>query len=106
MCIITQIVLSSLCNFEFVLYFLCIIILQNESDDLWRTALLEAAQTFFRNVTQKALKCEDDSATNQYAVSNPDSKFHVANMGPTWGRQYPGGPHVGHMKLAILVKTK
>ena len=22
-------------------------------------------------------------------------------MGPTWGRQDPGGPHVGHMKLAI-----
>ena len=22
-------------------------------------------------------------------------------MGPTWGRQDPGGPHDGHMKLAI-----
>ena len=24
-----------------------------------------------------------------------------ANMGPTWGRQDPGGPHVGHVNLAI-----
>ena len=23
------------------------------------------------------------------------------NMGSTWGRQDLGGPHVGHMKLAI-----
>ena len=25
----------------------------------------------------------------------PDSKVHEANMGPIWGRQDPGGPHVG-----------
>ena len=31
----------------------------------------------------------------------PDSKVHGANMGPTWGRLDPGGPHVGHVKLAI-----
>ena len=31
----------------------------------------------------------------------PDSKVHGANMGPTWGRQDPGWPHVGHMNLAI-----
>ena len=35
----------------------------------------------------------------------PDSKFHVANMGPTWGRQDPGGPHVGLMNLVIRVRT-
>ena len=28
----------------------------------------------------------------------PDSKVHRTNMGPTWDRQDPGGPHVGHMK--------
>ena len=33
----------------------------------------------------------------------PDSKVHGANMGPIWGRQDPGGPHVGHTNLAILV---
>ena len=31
----------------------------------------------------------------------PDSKVHETNMGPTWGRQDPGGPHVGHVNLAI-----
>ena len=33
----------------------------------------------------------------------PDNKLHGANMGPTWGRQDPGGPHLGHMKIAIWV---
>ena len=33
----------------------------------------------------------------------PDSKVHGANMGPTWGRQDPGGPHVGPMNLVIWV---
>ena len=27
----------------------------------------------------------------------------MANMGPTWGQQDPGGTHVGPMKLAIWV---
>ena len=31
----------------------------------------------------------------------PDSKVHVANMGPIWGRQDPGGPHVGPMNFAV-----
>ena len=33
--------------------------------------------------------------------SSPDSKVHGANMGPIWGRQDPGGPHVGPMNFAI-----
>ena len=32
---------------------------------------------------------------------SPDSKFHGANMGPIWGRQDPGGPHVGPMNFVI-----
>ena len=31
----------------------------------------------------------------------PDSKVHGVDMGPTWGRQDPGGPHVGPMNFAI-----
>ena len=31
----------------------------------------------------------------------PDSKVHRANMGPIWGQQDPGGPHVGPMNFAI-----
>ena len=30
----------------------------------------------------------------------PDSEVHGANMRPIWGRQNPGGPHVGPMKFA------
>ena len=30
-----------------------------------------------------------------------DSKIHGANVGPTWGRQDPGGSHAGHTNLAI-----
>ena len=36
-------------------------------------------------------------------MTYPDSKVHGANMGPIWGRQDPGGPHVGPMNFAILV---
>ena len=31
----------------------------------------------------------------------PDSKVQGANMGPIWGRQDPGGPHVGPMNFVI-----
>ena len=31
----------------------------------------------------------------------PDSKVHGANMAPIWGRQNPGGPHVGPVNFAI-----
>ena len=31
----------------------------------------------------------------------PDSKVNGANMGPIWGRQDQGGPHVGPMNFAI-----
>ena len=30
-----------------------------------------------------------------------DIKFHGANMGPTWGRQVPGGSYVGPINLTI-----
>ena len=31
----------------------------------------------------------------------PDNKVHGANMGPIWGQQDPGGPHVGPISFAI-----
>ena len=33
----------------------------------------------------------------------PDNKVYGANMGPTWGWQDPGGPHVGPMNFVIWV---
>ena len=38
-------------------------------------------------------------------ISNPDSKLHRANMGPIWGWQDPGGPHIGPMNFAIWEKS-
>ena len=39
---------------------------------------------------------------NEMNVWNiPDSMVHGANMGPIWGRQGPGGPHVGPMNFAM-----
>ena len=37
--------------------------------------------------------------------SSPDSKVHGAIMGPIWGRQDPGGPHVGPINFAIWETT-
>ena len=36
-----------------------------------------------------------------FVAIRPESKLHGANMGPIWGRQDPGGPHVGPMNFAI-----
>ena len=51
-----------------------------------------------------------DTSENQLRGSNicefPDSKVHGTNMGPLWGRQDPGGPHVGPMNFAIWVMTQ
>ena len=41
--------------------------------------------------------------TYSTTVNYPDSKVYGANMGPIWGRQDPGGPHVGPMNFAIWV---
>ena len=39
--------------------------------------------------------------SKEFSWVNPNTKVHGANMGPSWGRQDPGGPHVGHMNFAI-----
>ena len=36
-------------------------------------------------------------------ITYPGSKVYGANMGPTWGRQNPDGPHVGPMNSVIRV---
>ena len=40
------------------------------------------------------------------ASNSPDSKVRGANMGPIWGHQDPGGPHIGHMNFAIWDSTE
>ena len=48
----------------------------------------------------KAMK-EIDSKRNNDMVVSWQSLINGVNMGPTWGRQDPGRPHVGPMDLAI-----
>ena len=36
-----------------------------------------------------------------FIILIPDSKVHGDNMGPIWGRQDPGGPHVGPTNFVI-----
>ena len=43
-------------------------------------------------------------ASNKEAI--PESKVRGAKMGPTWDRQDPGGPNVGHVNLAICDPIK
>ena len=51
-------------------------------------------------VDEKAFVNQTITTTNaRYSIS--DSKVDRANMGPIWGRQDPGGPHVGPMNSAI-----
>ena len=35
--------------------------------------------------------------------TDPYSMVYGANMGPPWGRQVPGGPHVGPMNMTIAI---
>ena len=50
--------------------------------------------------------CNGITHIESYWVNNyPESEIHGANMGPTWGRQDPGGPHAGAMIFAIWVYT-
>ena len=50
-------------------------------------------------------KADVDKAAVDFApgaiLCVPDSKVHGANLGPIWGQQDPGGPHLGPMNFAI-----
>ena len=46
----------------------------------------------------------DPTGSHQFSLAyhpGPESKVHEAYMGPLWGRQDPGGSHVGPMNLTI-----
>ena len=55
----------------------------------------------------KKMKSISMSLWQCYRVDlNPNSQVHWANMLSIWGRQDPGGPHVGPMNLAIWVPNE
>ena len=43
----------------------------------------------------------ETQVTKTFDCTDPDSKVHGANMKPIWGRQDPGGPHVGPINFPI-----
>ena len=56
------------------------------------------SQISYRQQSISSLSSRTLSGPFQYRVRRliiPDSKVHGANMGPIWGRQVRGGPHVG-----------
>ena len=58
-------------------------------------------KTFFDSTSQMQQKLYVTFIVHcRYKYS--DSKAHGANMGPIWGRQEPGGPHVGPHELCYL----
>ena len=67
------------------------------------TSLLQNPQLKLKFSEQDAQVGSKLSGNGSQATTNdnPDSKVQAANMGPTWGRQDPGGTHVGPMNLAI-----
>ena len=50
---------------------------------------------FIVGILEEILALPDSTAL--MAVVFPDNNVHGASMGPIWGRQDPGGPHVGPM---------
>ena len=54
---------------------------------------------FLIETAPRSLIIKDSSRTSRAA---PDSKVHGTNMGPIWGRQDPGGSHVGPHILCNL----
>ena len=53
------------------------------------------------NITQDVTLMEISVCLFCSVQSNPDSKVHGANMGPSWVLSAPVGPHIGPMNLAI-----
>ena len=73
----------------------------------WRWSVLSLSSCGTPNRWQKTsgyvwYVLVDLGARSKYlGYGDPNNKVYGANMGPTWGRQDPGRPHVGYINLAI-----
>ena len=56
--------------------------------------------SLIKSVSKKGVS-EKELQRHSCSAYIPESKVHGANMGPIWGRQDPGGPHVGPLNLII-----
>ena len=89
------------------LFFICVI---SKFYSNCQTSLFAPKFSSLNNIKSKEY-VKDLGLTKQLSIMsadlaplgpNPDSKVHGAYMGPTWGQQNPGGPHVDPMSLAIF----
>ena len=71
---------------------------------LWEICFTEQGQGIFKSKLQVIAWVKME--TTSVDIYSPDSKVHGASMGPIWGRQDPGGPHVSPMNFAIWVRFK
>ena len=67
----------------------------------WRHHDVEPVLSHYMNQWWTWPLSEPVMSHHKQQTAIPDSKVHGANIGPIWGRQDPGGPHVGPMNLAI-----
>ena len=65
--------------------------------------ICKLADTMLSHLNASAVTEKKPGCTTCHRVNVPDSKVHGATMGPIWGWQDPGGPHVGPMNFAIWV---
>ena len=75
---------------------------------MWYTFIISSYESLYRDAVDPTIHpCSPQTAQLsgeggcKCTFIIPDSKVHGANMGPIWGRQDPGGPHVGPMNFAI-----
>ena len=94
---------------DFMCLSLCLLSLQQVKDGLRAARDKVGTQRIYL-----LLNCKDSPTDCLACTGNvggrqgdklPDSKVRGAKMGPIWGRQDPGGPHVGPMNFAIWVAT-
>ena len=69
-----------------------VVFIDRVSTSLRETITMESTFIHSPDLVQTTMPASND---------NQDNKVYGANMGPIWGRQDPGGPHVDPMNLVI-----
>ena len=75
----------------------CIPLIEN----VWISHMMCSRGSYSRWVVTSSSNYRHHHTNQRWPSKFPDSKLHGANLGPIWGRQDPGGPHVGPMNFAI-----
>ena len=74
----------------------------NVSTETWMLIrLMKLAMILPKKETDNRYRKRSQNSQARSEQGDPDSRVHGANMGPIWGRQDPGGPHVGPMNFAF-----